>query len=120
MLVPLLPKTTPLRLDSWEIDEAHAQITLLISSAQTAALCPGCNIPARYVHSRYTRTVADLPWGGYGITWQLRVRKFFCRRPTCPRRIFTERLPGVVVPWARRTLRLDLSDASILTSPCCD
>jgi transposase len=96
----------PLRLDTWEIDEAHAQITLLISSAQAAARCPGCNIPARYVHSRYTRTLADLPWGGDGITWQLRVRQFFCRRPTCPRRIFTERLPGVVVPWARRTLRL--------------
>jgi transposase len=101
-----LPKTTPLQLDTWEIDEAHAQITLLISSAQTAARCPGCNIPARYVHSHYTRTLADFPWGGYGITWQLRVRKFFCRRPTCPRRIFTERLPGVVAPWARRTLRL--------------
>jgi transposase len=101
-----LPKTTPLQLDTWEIDEAHAQITLLISSTQTAARCPGCNIPARYVHSHYTRILADLPWGGDGITWQLRVRKFFCRRPTCPRRIFTERLPGVVVPWARRTLRL--------------
>jgi transposase len=101
-----LPKATPLQLDTWEIDEAHAQITLLISSAQTAARCPACNIPARYVHSHYTRTLADLPWGGYGITWQLRVRKFFCRRPTCPRRLFTERLPGVVVPWARRTLRL--------------
>jgi transposase len=101
-----LPKTTPLRLDTWKIDEAQAQITLLISSAQTAARCPGCNISARRIHSHYTRTLADLPWGGYGITWQLRVRKFFCRRPTCPRRIFTERLPGVVVPWARRTLRL--------------
>lgn len=87
------------------MDEAHAQITLLISSPQTAAQCPGCNLPARSVHSHYTRTLADLPWGGYEIIWQLRVRKFFCRRPTCPRRIFTERLPGVVEPWARRTLR---------------
>jgi transposase len=40
------------------------------------------------------------------VTWQLRVRKFFCRHPTCPRHIFTERLPGLVAPWARRTLRL--------------
>ena len=37
---------------------------------------------------------------------QLRVRKFFCDNPTCSRQIFTERLPTVAAPWARRTLRL--------------
>ena len=37
---------------------------------------------------------------------QLRVRKWFCRNRHCRRRIFTERLPAVAVPWARRTLRL--------------
>jgi transposase len=78
----------------------------VISSTQAAARCPGCNAPARHVHSRYTRTLADLPWSGYGITWRLHVRKFFCRHPTCPRHIFTERLPGLAAPWARRTLRL--------------
>ena len=73
---------------------------------QAAPRCPGCNAPARHVHSRYTRTLADLPWSGDRVTWQLRVRKFFCRKATCSRRIFTERLPGVAYPWARRTLRL--------------
>ena len=101
-----LPNTTSLHLDTWDIDDAHAQITLLISSTQTAARCPGCNAPAQHVHSRYTRTLADLPWSGYEITWQLRVRRLFCRNPACSRRIFTERLPGLVAPWARRTLRL--------------
>jgi hypothetical protein len=48
------------------------------------------------VHRRDTRTLADLPWSGYAITWRLRVRKLFCRNRQCPRRIFTERLPGVV------------------------
>jgi transposase len=37
---------------------------------------------------------------------QLRVRKWFCRNRACRRRIFTERLPTVAAPWARRTLRL--------------
>src|SRR6267378_359279 len=36
----------------------------------------------------------------------LRVRKWFCRNRSCPRRIFTERLPTIAAPWARRTLRL--------------
>jgi transposase len=101
-----LPKTTPLHLDACSIDEPQAQITLLISSTQAAAQCPACHAPARHVHSWYTRTVADLPWSGYGVTWQLRVRKLFCRNPACPRRIFTERLQGIVAPWARRTVRL--------------
>jgi transposase len=34
------------------------------------------------------------------------VRKFVCEVETCARRIFTERLPGVVAPYARRTTRL--------------
>jgi hypothetical protein len=100
-----LPNTTSLHLDTWDIDDAHAQITLLISSTQTAARCPGWNAPAQHVHSRYTRTLADLPWSGDEITWQLRVRRLFCRNSTCPRRIFTERLPGIAAPWARRTVQ---------------
>jgi transposase len=58
------------------------------------------------VHSRYERTLADLPWGSWRVTWQLRVRKFFCAHRTWQRHIFTERLPGVAAPWARRTQRL--------------
>src|SRR4030095_1218158 len=40
------------------------------------------------------------------VRLQLCVRKWFCRNRACPRRIFTERLPTVAAPWARRTLRL--------------
>lgn len=58
------------------------------------------------MHSRYTRQVADLPWSGVAVRLQLHVRRFFCDQPTCPRAIFTERLPGVVAPSARRTVRL--------------
>jgi transposase len=59
------------------------------------------------VHSHYQRTVADLPWGGHTVRLHLHVRKFFCRQPTCSRRVFTERLPHLVHPYARRTARLD-------------
>ena len=34
---------------------------------------------------------------------QLHTRKFFCRNPRCQRSIFTERLPQLVHPYARRT-----------------
>jgi transposase len=52
------------------------------------------------------RTLADLPWAAYRVRLQLRVRKWFCGNRRCRRRIFTERLPTVAAPWARRTLRL--------------
>jgi transposase len=37
---------------------------------------------------------------------QLHVRRFFCPNAECERQIFTERLPSVVEPYARRTTRL--------------
>ena len=37
---------------------------------------------------------------------RLCVRKFFCRNATCPRKVFTERLPDLVQPWARVSNRL--------------
>ena len=77
-----------------------------MQSTQTRASCPLCATPARCIHSDYGRTLADLPWAQYRVCLQLRVRKWFCRNRACPRRIFTERLPTVAAPWARRTLRL--------------
>jgi transposase len=38
---------------------------------------------------------------------RIRQQYLFCRNARCARRIFTERLPEVALPWARRTRRLD-------------
>jgi hypothetical protein len=40
------------------------------------------------------------------VTLALTVRKFVCGTPTCPRKIFTERLPDLVQSYARMTNRL--------------
>src|SRR6266446_7728874 len=82
------------------------KITLRVRATPTSAPCPLCATPARCIHSDYERTLADLPWAQYRVRLQLRVRKWFCRNRSCPRRIFTERLPTIAAPWARRTLRL--------------
>jgi len=101
----LLPDATTLHLAACHVDTTAAQLTLLVRSTQTRVPCPLCAIPARRIHSRYVRTLADLPWADYRVRLQLRVRKWLCRNRHCPRRIFTERLPTVTAPWARRTLR---------------
>ena len=106
VLTRLLPDAATLRLQACHVDDAAAQITLRVRSTQTRVPCPLCAIPARRIHSQYERTLADLPWAAYRVRLQLRVRKWFCRNRHCPRRIFTERLPTIAAPWARRTLRL--------------
>src|SRR5262249_16802827 len=68
--------------------------------------CSLCTTPTRRIHSLYERTLPDLPWAHYRVRLQLRVHKWFCRQRSCRRRIFTERLPSVAAPWARRTVRL--------------
>src|SRR5687767_11041955 len=105
-LTRLLPDATFLRLEACDVDDPTAQITLRVQSTQTRAPWPLCATPARRIHSDYGRTLADLPWAQYRVCLQLRVRKWFCRNRHCRRRIFTERLPTIAAPWARRTLRL--------------
>ena len=75
VLARLLPDATTLRLTACHIDTTSAQITLLVRSTQTRVPCPLCALPARRIHSRYTRTLADLPWADYRVRFPLRVRK---------------------------------------------
>jgi transposase len=88
------------------LDLVDELITLHVVSTTPEAACPCCLQVARRVHSRYTRTVADLACGGHRLQLILHVRKFFCRNTDCAQKIFTERLSPFVEPWARMTTRL--------------
>ncbi|GAA6622571.1 hypothetical protein NUACC26_083950 [Scytonema sp. NUACC26] len=67
LLYHLLPDKTFLKLDSWHLDEALASIKLILSSIQTLVKCPVCHKPTHRIHSRYERTLTDLPWADYKI-----------------------------------------------------
>src|SRR5215212_984161 len=86
---------------------AEADIILFAKTSASTARCPVCGKQSRRVHSRYTRTLADLPWQGVPVTVHLHVRRFFCDEAACERAIFAERVPGVAARYARRTERLD-------------
>ena len=101
----LLPGPAELRLDHL-LSDAQS-ITIVITTARSAAPCPACHRPSTRVHSRYTRLLADLPWNGMAVRLRLHTRRFFCSSMTCSRRIFTERLPATAAPYARRTRRLN-------------
>jgi transposase len=100
----LLPDPEILHLES--VILATPMMILVLQITGLVALRPTCGQPSRRVHSRYGRTLADLPCLGLSIRLRLTCRKFFCDRPDCSRRIFTERLPSVVRHCARRTQRL--------------
>src|SRR6266568_3615293 len=89
-----------------QVEIADSQLTVEVISTQPFARCPGCGSPSDHVHCQYQRTVNDVPCGGRRVVLQLCVRKFFCRVPTCPRKVFAERLPDLVQPWARVSNRL--------------
>jgi len=82
-------------------------ITLAARTTSAEVRCPVCATLSRRVHSCYVRTLAELPWQGIPVSVRLHVRRFFCDALSCERAIFTERLPGVVGHYARRTKRLD-------------
>ena len=82
------------------------ELVVRIACQRSCAACPLCQQTSERVHGTYGRTVADLPCAGRRVILRLSVRKFVCRTPTCPRQIFTERLPDLVQSYARMTNRL--------------
>jgi transposase len=102
----LLPDATHVRLKTWSLDQDQSVLTLTLHARQRSVACPLCGSQAKRVHSRYERTLADLPWGVCAVSIRLKSRRLFCDNAQCKRHIFTERMPGFAAPWARKTTRL--------------
>ncbi len=81
-------------------------LTIDLACFDPTACCPLCHQFSERVHSKYQRTVADVPCGGRRVLLRLTVRKYICHTGDCLRSIFTERLPELVQSYARLTNRL--------------
>ena len=79
------------------------RLELICERVIPTALCPVCGTHAHRIHSRYQRTVWDLSVQNMQVVLHVHVRKFYCDQPSCPRRIFAERLPQVTSPHGRFT-----------------
>ena len=88
------------------LDASETAIKAIVVTTSEDSECPLCHRRSTRIHSRYVRAIADLPWMGCAVHLELHVRRFFCPNEKCERQIFTERLPTVVAPYARRTIRL--------------
>jgi transposase len=98
----LLPDTIAIE----AIYPTKTHLTIQVACRLKSAACPLCQHSSERIHGSYGRTVADVPCGGRRVTLALTVRKFVCGTAGCPRKIFTERLPALVEPYARMTNRL--------------
>ena len=79
--------------------------TVTVDSRQPT-FCPGCGAQSKSRHSTYWRTLWDLSAQGTPVIVNARLGRWRCRNQQCDRRIFTERVPGLAAPFARRTARL--------------
>ena len=61
------------------------------ADGQDSAVCPGCQSASRSRHSRYWRSLQDLPIQGTAVLIRLHVGHWRCRNAGCEQRIFTER-----------------------------
>src|SRR5258706_4008692 len=96
----------PAGMDMESIEKTESDLVVSVVSTSPTSCCPLCSVPSSSVHSSYHRSVRDVPCGGQSVRLSLTVRKFFCRNAGCQRKIFTERFPTFVEPWAKMTVRL--------------
>ena len=69
----LLPDNSPLQLNDYDLDLDAHHLTLNVSSTQAIAQCPLCGGFTQRIHSRYARTLAELPCVEYSQTLILTV-----------------------------------------------
>ncbi len=96
----------PEGLDTISVSEATDELQIRVVSNRAFSLCPLCSIPSHALPSYYRSKPADLPCTGRPIRLLLTVRKFFCRNTSCPRKVFAERLPELIEPASRLTIRM--------------
>ena len=85
-IINLLEKN--LKYDGYNIeaDKIHIQV----KSKRKVLNCPICREKSKKVHSRYKRTVQDLPIGDKKVYIEITSRKMICGNRKCSRKTFAE------------------------------
>lgn len=66
------------------VTEVDGVVVVVVLPTRAAVPCPACGQLARRVHSRYRRTVRDLPWQGVAVRLELHARLSWLVRPSAP------------------------------------
>src|SRR5579859_7179644 len=93
-------------------------IVVEVVATSLTSRCPLCSEASESIHCHYRRVLRDVPCAGRRVQLFLTVRKFTCRNLLCQRKVFAERIPTFVEPWARMTIRYCQQITSIGLATC--
>lgn len=72
----------------------------------SSGVCPDCRHQSRSRHGLSYRSLQDLPIQGHAVTVKLQLSRWRCTYRQCRRQTFTDRVPTIASPYARRTTRV--------------
>lgn len=98
----LLPNPRILILDRVERESDRFRLRVHVEQQPS---CPVCGEVSLSKHSVYSRRLQDFPWQGVAVELWATIGRFRCRNSSCPRKVFCERLPGIVRTYGRQTER---------------
>ncbi|MFI6467936.1 transposase family protein [Streptomyces sp. NPDC050538] len=74
---------------------AGGVVGIAARTRELVVACPDCRCESARVHSRYSRTLADVAAGGRPVLISLAVQRLFCDSADCGRRTFAEQVEGL-------------------------
>jgi transposase len=104
LLALLFPQMAGLKVD--RVEDTGDAVVISASCTASSARCPRCGCSSSQVHGSYRRIVADGAAGGRPVLIFLRVRRFRCCVPSCPRATFVGQEDGLTSRYCRRSVPL--------------
>lgn len=90
--------------ENMEYDDRR--IVIILKSKLSSSNCPCCGQESNRKHSKYLRSLIDLPMIDKYTRLKLVARRFYCGNNDCTRKIFSEQFEGFVTRYKRVTERL--------------
>jgi transposase len=104
LLALLFPQLVGLRVH--RIEDTGDSVAVSASCVSSSGRCPACGAVSARVHGGYSRTVADGAAGGRPVLIILRVLRFLCVNPSCPKVTFAMQADGLTSRYCRRSVPL--------------
>lgn len=92
----------PSALATGTVSENANAVVVTAKAVSPSRSCPRCGTTSSRIHSRYVRTVCDLPCSGRRVELRVTARRFFCTARHCRQKIFAERFGDDVLPKGAR------------------
>ena len=95
------------------VETIGKDVHICAKSSLDYGVCPYCGTISHKVHSRYFRTVIDLPILGQRTVLHLWMRKFFCKNSECGKKTFAEQPGNEIIRYRRRSRRCEVTVARV-------